>query len=91
MWSVIFSTDTSPLGVLSSGNTTLILAFIIVVMAGVIVWQSRKIDSKDKQLLGSMDARITDAKESRDTLVGPLELIGRQNDLILRSINGKDK
>ena len=62
--------------------------FFIAVLAAVIIYLSRKIDSKDKKIEEILLARIQDNKESRDAVVAPLELIGRQNDLILKNING---
>lgn len=77
-----------PTSVLTSGNTTAILALIIVVLVGVVYYMNRKLDQKDTKIEVLLNARIDDAKESRDSVVAPLELIGRQNDLILKNING---
>lgn len=40
----MFGTTTDPISVFASGNVLLILAFIIVCLAGVVVYQNRKID-----------------------------------------------
>lgn len=87
---VTFATDSSPIGVLSSGNTTLILAFIIVVMAGVIVWQSRKIDQKEAKNETLQDARLDDFKTREDKVNSALELVGRNTQYMYdKMIDGK--
>lgn len=83
----MFFAVSDPQTILSSGDAVKILALIIVTLVGVIVYLSRKIDGRDKKIEELYNARIQDAKDSRDTIVEPLELIGRQNDLILKSIN----
>lgn len=87
----MFSIVNDPQTVLTSGSTTAILALIILVLVGVIIYMNRKLDQKDDKIEGLLNQRIQDAKDSRDTIVGPLELIGRQNDLILKNINNGNK
>lgn len=72
-----------------SADLRIVLAFIVVILGGVIVYLNRKLDTKDKKIEEILNARIQDAKDSRDTLIEPLELIGRQNKSILKKINGK--
>lgn len=86
----MFATDTTPLGVLSSGNTGLILAFLVVVLAGVIVYLSRKIDQKDKKIEEVQNLRLTDFKEREDKVNSTLELVGRNTQYMYdKMIDGK--
>lgn len=83
----MFFAVTDPQAVLTSGSATAILALMVFTLVGVIVYLNRKIDKKDSKIEELLNARIQDAKDSRDTIVAPLELIGHQNDLILKNIN----
>lgn len=83
----MFATVTDPQTVLTSGSSVAILALIIITLVGVVVYMNKKLNDKDKMIVELLNARVTDAKESRDTIVGPLELLGRQNELILNNIN----
>lgn len=60
-----FATNiTDPLSVLSSGNTALILAFIIVVLAGVIIYQQKQINDANNESRQGYKDRISDNKQN---------------------------
>lgn len=62
---------------------------IILALSGVIGKLYAELSVSRKDLLTEKDARIGEAKESRDQVVAPLELLGRQNQLILDKLDQK--
>ncbi|MES2367795.1 MAG: hypothetical protein V4563_18100 [Pseudomonadota bacterium] len=50
----IFAAETDPVSVLSSGNYLLLLAFIIVILGGVIVYLARKLDNQARDSAGEI-------------------------------------
>lgn len=78
------------LSTLSNGNAQAVLALCVLILAGVIVYQNRKLDSKDTIIQGLQDARLQDFKDREDKLVAPMELMGRNTQFIYdKMLNGK--
>jgi len=63
--------------------------FFILVLSGVVVKLYTANNRLNDKIQEIQMARVTEAKEARDTVVAPLELLGRQNQLILDKLNGK--
>lgn len=56
--------------------------FIIVVLAGVVVQLSRKLDFKDAKIEALQEARVREALDARDKIALPLETLGTQSQMI---------
>lgn len=68
---------------------------IITTLAGVIIWQQRRIDKRDTQIselykvINSIqETRIADSKETRDKLAEPLREIAQYTELTYDKIIG---
>jgi hypothetical protein len=61
---MFFAADTDPVTILSSGNYLVLLAFIIVVLVGVIVYQQKRLDKKDTDISQGFRDRIADNKQN---------------------------
>lgn len=61
----------------------------LVVLSGVIVQLWRQNNQLRDRIETSLNSRVEEAKQSRDSVVAPLELLGRQNQLILDKLNSK--
>jgi hypothetical protein len=49
------------------------LVVVVLVLSGVIVFLYRKADAKDDRIDAIQEQRLSDAKETRDRLTGPME------------------
>lgn len=67
---------------LTSSNIQYVLAFIIVVLSGVIVYQNRRIVQLGDKIDAIQLARITDAKETNDKVTAPLWSISQTVNLL---------
>ena len=63
--------------------------FIIAILSGVIVKLYTANNRLNDKIQEIQMARVQEAKEARDNVVAPLELLGRQNQLILDKLSGK--
>ncbi len=67
---------------LTSGNIQYIFAFIIVVLAGVIVYLNSQVSKLNDKMDAIQAARLQDAKEMTDKITGPLTSISQTMNLI---------
>lgn len=72
-----------------------LLGVIIVMLIGVVIWQQKKLDTKEKELRVALDARLEDSKSYSLVYNGTVEKYAtltektnNNDNLIMQAING---
>lgn len=84
--------SSDPLAVLSSGNMLLVLAFLIVILASVVVYQQRRIDLLYKQLFDENKLHVADYREMAKSNQEVLQVNSQANSLLaakIEAVRGK--
>lgn len=86
----MFAITSDPVSVFASGNVLLILAFIIVCVAAVVIYQNRKIESLYKEKDALQERRVQDKIDTSDKYNEVMGEFSRTTELLTRKLVGKE-